>query len=113
MMNEARAYFPCFAAFKTFRTMCLGRHQLKNPDKRCLRKGFHEKSDRSSVISKYLQALASTTEKVAPYALRICGRTWYLSKGLDDNLSITWGRGILEKPLQDIIGQVQLLLCVD
>ena len=113
MMNKARAYFTCFAAFKTFRTMCAGRHKLKNPVKNCLREGFHEKIDRGSVISKHLLAVTSTTEKVAPYALSLYGRTWYLSKGLDDNLSITWEGGVLEKPLQDIIGQAQLLLCVD
>ena len=82
-MNKARAHFPCLAASRTFRTMCPVRHLLKIPDKRWVKKGFLKKSGRGSVLSKYLQALASTTEKVAPYALRIGGRTWYLSKGMD------------------------------
>ena len=53
------------------------------PNKSWVKRGFLKKNGKGRNLSKYLQALAATTDKVAPYALRIGGRTWYLSRGMD------------------------------
>ena len=38
---------------------------------------------KGSHLSKYLQEIANTESKIAPYALRIGARTWLISQGMD------------------------------
>ena len=48
-----------------------------------IQKNFLKDLNKKQRLTKYLQNLAGVTEDIAPYALRIGGRTWFLTKGLD------------------------------
>ena len=45
--------------------------------------GFLGKVGRGSALKKYLQKLVKCKAPVSPYALRIGGRTWNLTHGMD------------------------------
>ena len=63
--------------------MCPVRETLNLSAIGYLRAKFLNKTSSTSSLTKYLQDLASSTEKVPLYALRIGGRTWNISQGLD------------------------------
>ena len=46
-------------------------------------KGFLKAVGKSQRIGAYVQRVTDSKQPVAPYALRIGGRTWYLSQDLD------------------------------
>ena len=48
-----------------------------------IKKGFLASLGRGASLEKYLRSITGNPTPVAPYALRIGGRTWYLSHGLD------------------------------
>ena len=48
-----------------------------------IKKGFLASLGRGASLEKYLRRITGNPTPVAPYALRIGGRTWYLSHGLD------------------------------
>ena len=48
-----------------------------------IHRNFLKRSGRGDTLGKYLKLLASTEDPVSPHALRIGGRTWYLSHGMD------------------------------
>ena len=45
--------------------------------------GFLKKVGRGSTLKEYLQKLVMCKDPVSPYALRIGGRTWNLTHGMD------------------------------
>ena len=48
--------------------------------------GFLDKVGRGMALKEYLQKLIKCKATVSPYALRIGGRTWKLSNGMDRQL---------------------------
>ena len=82
-MNKARAYFPRLSTLPKFQRMCPVNQLLRIAGKGWVKPGFLKKCGKGKTLAGYLQKLASTTETVAPYALRIGGRTWYLSNEMD------------------------------
>ena len=83
-MNHARAYFPNLSSPKSkYDAMCPVREVMNLSARGYLRGKFLNETSSTSSLTKYLQDLASSTEKVPLYALRIGGRTWNISQGLD------------------------------
>ena len=86
-MRNAKAYFPTLCMISpTFAPMCPTSALLEIVEKGWM-KGFTFRSVASSKqIQKFLQDLCGTHVNIAPYALRIGGRTWLLTQGMDRQL---------------------------
>ena len=85
-MAKAIAYFPSLCS-KTettkFATMCPVRALVGITRKSLMRKSVLSGINRGQKFTKYLQELNGISSSIAPYALRIGGRTWLISNGLD------------------------------
>ena len=85
-MERARAYFPslCTSSIKlNLTTMCPVR-ALVDISRRGLLKGKFLKSlNKGQRLTKYLKAITGINDNIAPYALRIGGRTWMIANGMD------------------------------
>ena len=85
-MERARAYFPslCTGSRKlNLTTMCPVR-ALVDISRRGLLKGKFLKSlNKGQRLTKYLKAITGINDNIAPYALRIGGRTWMIANGMD------------------------------
>ena len=83
-MLEATAYFPklsdCALRFKAMCPVIALKDLISG---RVFGKRFLTKWGNGMSLSSYLKQLAGDDIKVSPHALRIGGRTWYLSKNLD------------------------------
>ena len=85
-MKNARAYFPSLSVLNCrlrISQMCPMRALVDLSRRRLLKKGFLQKMNKKMTLTKYLQRLTGLKRNIAPYALRIGGRTWLLAKGLD------------------------------
>ena len=63
--------------------MCPVALLLSAANKSWIKAGFLKRAGRGDTLGKYLQLLTTCEEAISPYALRIGGRTWYVSHGLD------------------------------
>ena len=85
-MKNARAYFPSLSVLNCrlkISQMCPMRALVDLSHRRLITKGFLQKMNKKMTLTKYLQRLTGLKRNIAPYALRIGGRTWLLAKGLD------------------------------
>ena len=85
-MKEARAYLPLLAGVNRateFSLMCPILSLLDISGRRLLKKRFLHALNRKKRLTKYLQYITGLEQYIAPYALRIGGRTWLLANGLD------------------------------
>ena len=82
-MNCARAYFPNLSSPKSYyAAMCPVKKIMDLIGREYLR-GTFLKDISSAYLAKYLQDVSSSLDRVPLYALRIGGRTWNISQGLD------------------------------
>ena len=86
-MRNAKAYFPTLSTTSpTFAPMCPTSALLEIVERGWMT-GFKFKSVASSKrIQEFLQDICGTHVNIAPYALRIGGRTWLLTQGMDRQL---------------------------
>ena len=85
-MRCARAYFPSLCIMDVHlrvSQMCPVRALVDLSRRRLLPEAFLRKMNTKMTLTKYLQRLTGLERNIAPYALRIGGRTWLLAKGLD------------------------------
>ena len=85
-MRTATAFFPSLCVLDAnlkVSKMCPVRAVCDLSNRRILKKGFLKSLNRKRSMTKYLQRLTGTNQKIAPYALRIGGRTWLLTNGMD------------------------------
>ena len=85
-MRHAQAYFPSLCVLDAhikISQMCPVRSLIDLSRRRLLKKGFLRTLNRKMTLTKYLQRLTGLRQSIAPYALRIGGRTWLLAMGMD------------------------------
>lgn len=85
-MRDARAYFPslCSRTSNTLlSTMCPVKSLIEVTRRGLVSNHFLKKSATSKKLSAYMKLIAGSNTTVAPYALRIGGRTWKISNGMD------------------------------
>ena len=83
-MIHARAYFPNLGtSAQAYKPLCPLRLLTEAGRSGWVVKGFLDKVGRGAALKKYLQRLISSKAPVSPYALRIGGRTWNLTHGMD------------------------------
>ena len=83
-MPVARAYFPNLSdSCSALRMICPLSMLLSAANKKWVTAGFLKRAGRGESLGKYLKLLTSSDESVSPYSLRIGGRTWYISHGMD------------------------------
>ena len=83
-MKNALAYFPDLHSFTNgFQSMCPVTLLLEAARKNWVRQGFLKKLGRGAPIGQYIKTVTTSKDPVSPYALRIGGRTWYISHGMD------------------------------
>ena len=85
-MRNARAYFPSLSS-RAFNTnivaICPVRALIEIVDKGLVKGFFFRPATKGKHLPNYIKALIRAESPVATYALRIGGRTWKLSKGMD------------------------------
>ena len=84
--NEARAYLPNLSDPQThYSSMCPVEALRDLAKKGCLSKRKFKKGFKvGAVLKAYLKSLtADSLKKISPHTLRIGGRTWYISHGMD------------------------------
>ena len=74
------------ARMTQFATMCPVRALIEITVKALLKKSFLSSINGGKKFTEYLQELNGVSSSIAPYALRIGGRTWLISNGLDRQL---------------------------
>ena len=83
-MRSARAFFPNLCSPITeYTKMCPTRTLVEVASRGMMKGEFLKQLMKGSHLSKYLQEIANTESKIAPYALRIGARTWLISQGMD------------------------------
>ena len=83
-MKNALAYFPNLHSFTDrFRKMCPVTLLLEAARNNWVKQGFLKKLGKEAPIGRYIQTIPASRNPVSPYALRIGGRTWYISHGMD------------------------------
>ena len=85
-MNEARAYFPTLSAVETqmeFSLICPVSALTDISRRGLMTRDFLKALNKQKRLTHYLQYISGVEQYIAPYALRIGGRTWLLTKGLD------------------------------
>ena len=81
---SATAYFPNLSdCASRFRVMCPVTEVAKIVRTGYFKRRFLLKVGRGNTLSAYLKEIVNDDLKVSPHALRIGGRTWYLSKNLE------------------------------
>ena len=88
-MDQARAYFPTLSnvANQTeFALICPLLALTDITHRGWMKKGLLKQLNKKKRFTEYLQHLTGLQNYIAPYALRIGGRTWLLSKGMDRQL---------------------------
>ena len=88
-MKRARAHFPCLGDFSgqsRFAAMCPMRALLDVSQRGLLKDNLFKQLNKKKRLTLYLQMISGIDKYIAPYALRIGGRTWLLSKGMDRQL---------------------------
>ena len=84
-MTNALAYFPNLSAPRcSLSSICPVSLLLRVAvEQGGVSKGFLKAVGKAQRIGKYVQKITESKQPVSPYALRIGGRTWYLSQDLD------------------------------
>ena len=85
-MNRAKAYFPLLSDAEiqtTFSLICPILALTDIINRGLLKKGFLRPLNKKKRLTNYLQYLTGLDHYIAPYALRIGGRTWLLAEGMD------------------------------
>ena len=83
-MKNALAYFPNLTALRgQLAPMCPVQLLISVANEQGVKSGFCKAAGKAQSIGGYIQRLTECKRSVSPYALRIGGRTWYLSQGLD------------------------------
>ena len=83
-MENALAYFPNLHSFtRGFQSMCPVTMLLEAANKNWVRKGFLKTLRRGAPIGQCIKTITASKNPISPYALRIGGRTWYISHGMD------------------------------
>ena len=86
-MKEAMAYFPnlCCRSNGTspFKPMCPVRKLYEISEAGLVKGKFLKDVKKGKKFSSYLSYISGVDTTIAPYALRIGGRTWLISKGMD------------------------------
>ena len=83
-IKQARAYLPNLCALgHRFEAMCPMKALLQLASQGMVKKGFLKNVNKGTRFSTYLKYVTNIRENIAPYALRIGGRTWLLTKGMD------------------------------
>ena len=85
-MPSARAYIPSLCILDAqipISSMCPVRALVDLSQRGLLKKRFLKSLNGGMKLTKYLQRLVGINDYIAPYALRIGGRTWLLTKGVD------------------------------
>ena len=85
-IRYARAYFPSLCVENNLlkiSLMCPVRALVDMSRRRLLKEGFLRTVHKKMTLTRFLQQLTRIKVNIAPYALRIGGRTWLLAKGLD------------------------------
>ena len=88
-MRRARAYFPSLCILDVslkISEMCPVRALVDISRRRLMKKGFLMSLNKNMKLTRYLQRLSGISQNIAPYALRIGGRTWLLANGMDRQL---------------------------
>ena len=83
-MASAFAYFPKLAGFSCLLSaMCPVAQILEVAKKGWVKRGFLKQVGRGNTLGKYIKTITDSSTAVSPYSLRIGGRTWYLTNGMD------------------------------
>ena len=85
-MRHARAHFPNLCTMPTMPNLvalCPVRAVVDLARRRLIKKNFLKALNKGLRLTRYLKTIAGTEENIAPYALRIGGRTWLISTGMD------------------------------
>ena len=83
-MLDAKAYYPNLAdSSPVFRAMCPTAALLQIIRRGLFKGKFLRNHGKGRILQSFLKKLVSENKKLSPHALRIGGRTWYLSKGID------------------------------
>ena len=86
-MPFARAYYPSLCSLETnsrFSAICPVKALIQVAEHGMVKDSFMKEINRGKKFAKYFQYISTTpAEAFVPYALRIGGRTWLLSKGMD------------------------------
>ena len=83
-MPHARAYLPNLSSPPgRYSAMCPVAALLTLAEKDMIKANFLKKAGTGKKLKEYLQSIMNLESSVSPYALRIGGRTWYLSQGMD------------------------------
>ena len=89
-MAFARAYYPSLCSLKTrsrFSAICPVKALIQIASHPMIKKSFMKKINSGKKFARYFQYISTTSaESFVPYALRIGGRTWLLSNGMDKQL---------------------------
>ena len=85
-MGDAMAFFPCLCSrtqATVFESMCPVRSLAEIATLGMVKRSFLKKMNKGKMFLKYFQWISGMEESFALYALRIGGRTWMLSQGMD------------------------------
>ena len=85
-MRIARAYFPSLCSrtrTTSYEHMCPMRSLVEVSSNCMVRKSFMKKINKGKKFSEYLKRVSEQFELFALYSLRIGGRTWMISEGMD------------------------------
>ena len=83
-MVDAKAYYPNLAkSSPRFRAMCPTAALLHIIRRGLFKGNFLRNHGKGRVLQSFHKKLVGVNKKLSPHALRIGGRTWYLSTGLD------------------------------
>ena len=88
-MVDARAHFPLLSTKEmpmNLSTICPVRALVDMSQRGLIKKGFLKRLNKEQRLTKYLQRITGLEKQIAPYALRIGGRTWFLSHGMDSQI---------------------------
>ena len=88
-MRNARAYLPSICSRvnnSAIVAICLMRTLIEITDRGLVAGYFLRKLTKKKTLAAFLQLITGASSTVAPYALRIGGRTWKLSNGMDRQL---------------------------
>ena len=81
---DAKAYFPNLSdCAKRYQVMCPVTEWAKDVEKGYFKRRFLLKVGKGKTLTSYLKEMVNDDLKVSPHALRIGGRTWYLSKNME------------------------------
>ena len=83
-MSHARAYLPNLSSPPCrYSSICPVSALLSLAGKDMIKVNFLKKAGTGKKLGEYLQSIMNSDNSISPYALRIGGRTWYLSRGMD------------------------------